>query len=298
MNADLARAFLLTQQLLTVFWEWLQRLGPLLVLLAAWLAYYLPAKRRAREAHHEAIKKRVLEPLLERVNFQLSVLEQKVPPIVVDVEMLPGEDPRPRVVDPPPQPQQFVLRATILGELPTYPLLGVAKFAPIHRLLYACTKTSHLPDVVLRFEALEGRLRQYCNDCLRVAVRLQQKFTEKAPVPATLSDRPTTGSWLNPARLALYILCYGLGVDRSPLRKSSNGMLLEAPGTPIAARGMPEQIDACVALVEDLLPDDGSVAALLDQARLLVPEAEELAAEIRARLLMAHLPGRCRYLRL
>lgn len=298
MSADLARALLLTQQLLTVFWEWLQRLGPLVVLFAAWLAYYLPAKRRAREAHHAAIKKRVLEPLLERVNFQLSVLEQKMPPLVVDTEMVPSEDPRPRAVDPPPQQYRFVLRVVVPGELPTYPLLGADKFAPIDPLLHACAKASHLPDAIRSFEALEDRVREYCHECLRLTVQVQEKLMERAPVPATLSDRPTTGSWLNPARLALYILCYRLGVDRSPLRKGSNRWTLETPGNATAASGLPGQIDACAALVEELLPDDGSAATLLDQARLLIPEAEELAAEIRARLLMAHLPGRCRYLRL
>jgi hypothetical protein len=58
---------------------------------------------------------------------------------------------------------------------------------------------------------------------------------------------------------------------------------------------MPGRIDACAALVEELLPDDGPAAALLDQARLLVPDTAELAAEIRGRLLMCTEANRSRY---
>lgn len=277
--------------------EILPWLGTLLVgVFAAWLNYYFRAQGRIREAHHAEIKVEVLKPLLQGVESLLALLEQRRPPVGIGVERVEEPESPPRAVETPPVRHRDVLRAAVQQAGPAPWLGSPAEPAAVDRRLYECAKGQHLPDLVRTLEDLAVRVGAYCGRCLRLAEDVQEALTAGAPVRATVFRPPGEPRWLNPLRLARYVLDRRMGYSPSWLdRADSEGTLRMSDGTEVCRA--PGRLDACVALVEGLLPDDGRAAALLAETRALASGVPAVRQAVEDALWMGRLEGRCQYLR-
>lgn len=293
---------------------WLERIGqwivaPIVAALAtAFLVTWFQDRRRVRAEHLEAIKKGVLTPLLERLGSQLSVLRQKAPPVVADRGVIASENTRPWVAAGSPRRyQEVLLVAPVLG----IPLQGelqsewrleapslASRFISGDPEFYACTKRSHSSEVIREFEALEVSVGEHGHRCLRLAEQLQDRLRARAPIPESVPQESPTHPLVRTAHLALHILNHRLGVDRSPLTLDGHGKTLTNSRGDVVGRGEPDELRACLALVEELLSDDGEAATLLEEARTLASQLVQMERKIERKLREPRLAGRCRYVRI
>ncbi len=290
--ASAAVAWILARLAEVPLWLWTLLVG----VLGTWLGHRLGAQGRSREAHHAEIKAGVLTPLLEWIDFLLAIVEQRRSPVAVDAERLPEEKPHPLAVETPPIHHRDSLRARVHQAGPVQWMLSKADHVAVDRYLYGCAKAHHLRDLIRAFEDLVVRVGEYCGRCLRLAEDLQEALTAGAPVRPTVLRPPGDPPWLNPLRLGGHILDRRLGVFAASLNQTnSEGTLRMSDGTEVCRA--PGRVDACVALVDGLLPDDGRAAALLAEARALALEVPAVREAVEDALWMGRLEGRCQYLR-
>lgn len=115
---------------------------------------------------------------------------------------------------------------------------------------------------------------------------------------ASVFRNPGDPPYLNPLRLARYVLDRRLGYSPSYLNRDNvEGSLRMMAEGGIEVCRAPGQLNACEALVEGFLPDDGRAVALVAEARALASEVPGVREAVEDALRMGRLEGRCQYLR-
>lgn len=266
-------------------WDIVERLSLLVAAIASSVNVYLWHRSRkdpARRAHLQAIKEKVFDPLLEQLKiYYMPILNKEQVGIESATE---------------PIWEGKLATERPISSYREYLRVREPDSSALDANLYECMKENHFPELAKRWEDFQSAVRGYNKACLAYAKELRRSVVDRATLSSCedLSNYDQKG-WANTRDIAIFILRRQLG-QSIRLDVTDNGTRLrDSSLSRRLAEGSPEEIQQCIAVINDLLPEHQQAETLGEQADELKATAIDLRKELKKFKLSRKLPGDCPY---
>jgi len=259
-------------------------------------------KEETKTRHFGEIKTKVLKRLKEALmNYYLPTVHEKWVNITSNAKRKPGRFVSKEDYKRANRELEFELKIddpyqSVLDR--GIPPEKASPFIPDNKL-YSCTKETHFPQFISRYEDFKRQFGKYNKSCLNAAKKIREQIKSKITLPSYTGLSGGTTPYICDDLLAIFVLKKRVeekNNDFLDIEDRKDVSILKTRDRNLA-QGTPKQIKECTEKIQNIARDTECAEDLVKQAKALVPAAETSIDEAEELLRRESLPGTCKYLR-
>lgn len=277
---------------------WIEKLWPVILagvmgLAGVFVGYRLNARRSARLEHLNIIKAQVFQTLrAELESFYLPLVQGTLGPVTIEPRRknLGGSINRPSVAwEYPLAPRRNAGR-----EARPFLLSQEEPRVRTNTELYTDAKSHHYPEFMNQYQTFKDAVEDYCSLWVIYAEHLARAIEKKSGLPVITEQSARTDTrWIDPNRLAVFVINWQLGIVSHAPWVPSDGLSVEIDGQTVARAETRDAVQNLVDALDLVSRDRMRLEELRQPLPTLRHQAQALLNQLDRLLLSSRLPGRC-----